>query len=280
MGSIPDQVRRQALHPFSTLPLPPGWRLVEGEYVIAALHPLPFAQPIEARGRLAATEVDAAIDEARAIVRSHGAELLIWLTGPGHPWLAGALAERGLRSEDTPGFESVESAMAVVEAPLGPAGGEVEIEVVAVESFEAYAAGVEVELAVFELPPEGRAQMLAGLDERWAEYTVPDSAFRRWNARLGDRVVGTAGAVLGDAGVNMIGGGVLPAARGNGVYRALVNARWEAALERGTPALTVQAGRMSRPVLERLGFQLIGTLPLYVEDLSSEETAQAAVGGH
>ena len=46
-------------------------------------------------------------------------------------------------------------------------------------------------------------------------------------------------------------------ARGRGAYRALVAARWETAVELGTPALAIQAGAMSRPVLERCGFQAL-----------------------
>ena len=46
--------------------------------------------------------------------------------------------------------------------------------------------------------------------------------------------------------------------RGRGAYRALVRARWDVAVERGTPALTVSAGAMSRPILERLGFVTVG----------------------
>ena len=55
----------------------------------------------------------------------------------------------------------------------------------------------------------------------------------------------------------MIGGGVVPQARGRGVYRELVQARWDDAVAAGTPALCTQAGRMSRPVLEPLGFQAV-----------------------
>jgi hypothetical protein len=46
--------------------------------------------------------------------------------------------------------------------------------------------------------------------------------------------------------------------RGRGVYRALVRARWDAAVAHDTHALTVTAGRMSRPILERLGFVTVG----------------------
>jgi hypothetical protein len=39
-----------------------------------------------------------------------------------------------------------------------------------------------------------------------------------------------------------------------------VRARWETAVERGTPALTVGAGAMSGPILERLGFERVGRI--------------------
>ena len=39
------------------------------------------------------------------------------------------------------------------------------------------------------------------------------------------------------------------------MYRALVRARWDDAVAAGQPALVVHAGAMSRPILERLGFQ-------------------------
>jgi len=264
VGTIPEAVRRQALHPFVTLPPVPGQRLVEGTYVFATLHPLPFPLPIEPRGGLNVSDVDAAIDEARTLVRGHGRELLVWLTGPDHPWLAGELARRGLRNEDSPGFESVENAMALVDPPAGDEGDDVEVAVV--ESFDGFADGRRVELAAFDVPPDGRAKMEAELEQRFAEYASPANPYRRWNARLEGRVVGTAGAVFGDAGVNLFGAGVLAEARGRGVYRALVNARWQLAVKRGTPALTVQAGRMSRPVLERLGFEFIASMPMYVDD--------------
>ncbi len=265
MGAIPDDVRRQALHPFLTLPPVPGFRVVEGTHVCAILHQFPYAQPVEPSDGLTVTDLDAAIDEARTLVREHGRELLVWQTGPEHPWLADALAERGLRNEDCPGFESIENAMALLDLSADADGEDVEIDVV--ESFDAFADSTRVESAAFDLPPEGRAELEAALEERFAEYTTPGNPLRRWNARFQRHVVGTATAVLGDSGVNLFGGGVLAEARGRGVYRALVNARWKLAVERGTPALTVQAGRMSRPVLERLGFEFIAQMPMYVDDL-------------
>ena len=64
-----------------------------------------------------------------------------------------------------------------------------------------------------------------------------------------------------------MGGAVLPEARGRGVYRALVHARWEQAVARGTPLLVVQAGPMSAPILTGLGFESHGELRLYADRL-------------
>lgn len=52
----------------------------------------------------------------------------------------------------------------------------------------------------------------------------------------------------------LFGGATLPTARGRGAYRALVAARAADAAERGAATVVTHAGRMSRPILERLGF--------------------------
>ena len=65
--------------------------------------------------------------------------------------------------------------------------------------------------------------------------------------------------------IELANAGVLPAYRGRGIYRALVRARWDEAVRRGTPVLVTQAGAMSRPILEELGFRVVGTI-LRLED--------------
>jgi len=102
---------------------------------------------------------------------------------------------------------------------------------------------------------------------RYEEYLADSDVGRSFLAVVDGRVVGTAYAGFGDVGLNLFGGAVLPEARGRGVYRALLQARWACAVDRGTPALSVQAGRMSMPVCERVGFRLVGRSRVFVDTL-------------
>ncbi|MEU6868169.1 GNAT family N-acetyltransferase [Streptomyces sp. NPDC046876] len=60
------------------------------------------------------------------------------------------------------------------------------------------------------------------------------------------------------------GGGTLPQWRGRGIYRLLVAHRARIAAERGIRYLNVDASEDSRPILERLGFAVLGTTVPYV----------------
>lgn len=59
--------------------------------------------------------------------------------------------------------------------------------------------------------------------------------------------------------LGLFGGATLPAQRGRGLYRALVAARAREAHARGKRFLTVDAGPMSAPILQRLGFVRLTT---------------------
>jgi GNAT superfamily N-acetyltransferase len=63
---------------------------------------------------------------------------------------------------------------------------------------------------------------------------------------------------------HLVGGVVLPAFRGRGLYRALVHARLAAAKEAGCELATTHAGSMSGPLLERLGFVTVCTFPTFL----------------
>ena len=60
-------------------------------------------------------------------------------------------------------------------------------------------------------------------------------------------------------------------ARGRGAYRALVRARWDDAVAAGTPVLITQAGRMSLPILERLGFRAVCEIQVLLDAFAGEE---------
>jgi NAD(P)-dependent dehydrogenase (short-subunit alcohol dehydrogenase family) len=81
----------------------------------------------------------------------------------------------------------------------------------------------------------------------------------------GGEAVAAADAILVDGAVALCGGATLPEARGKGAYRALLAARFRDAVERGTPVLVVQAGSMSRPILERLGFDTVARVRVLVD---------------
>jgi hypothetical protein len=262
--AIPEAVRRLAEHPFTELEAPPGFEKIERDGFLLVLNPHPSAQVLEPVG-LRAEDVEDAVRESRAIARAAGKTLLAWWIAPEDDELAGALERLGLRNEDTPGFEAAENAMVLLHPPAGSGGEDVVVREVA--GFEEFRATSEVTLAAFEAPPAMRDEIMASLVDRYAEYCLPGNPSRGFVAFLDGRVVGAATAALGVAGVNLFGGAVLREARGRGVYRALTLARWQMAVERGTPALTIQAGRMSKPIAERLGFEQLATVRLYVDRL-------------
>ena len=77
----------------------------------------------------------------------------------------------------------------------------------------------------------------------------------RWT----DRFVGLARFQPPSPFAGLWGGSTLPAYRKQGFYTALVAVRVQEALRRGARFLTIDASPMSRPIVERFGFQYITT---------------------
>ena len=98
-----------------------------------------------------------------------------------------------------------------------------------------------------------------------AEVDAAPDRVQRFVAYSGGAPVSAAWVV--DAGpaspfLGLFGGSTLPEHRGRGLYRALVAARARRARAHGKRFLSVDAGPMSAPILERLGFvQLTTTTP-------------------
>jgi GNAT superfamily N-acetyltransferase len=132
-----------------------------------------------------------------------------------------------------------------------------------VREWDEYTAVAEVTREVFGLPQVPEEE----LRQRHMEYLAALDLGTTLFAAIEGRIVAAAYAAFGTAGINLFGASVAPEARGQGVYRSLVLARWELAVRRGTPALTVQAGRMSRPICERMGFAFVEAVRVFVDDL-------------
>ena len=258
-ASIPEGVRRQALYPFAELPVPKAVQRFELDGAAFTVNPFPGAQ-VAFPTRLDA-DIPALVDAVREIGREHGKQTIGWWIGPEHDAWAPVLEGLGIVNADTPGFEAVENGMALVTAPVEkPVEG---VEVRELETFDEYKDVSAVVVQCFGFPELPEDQLRARYEEQLEDREIGRSFF----AVVEGRVVGSAYAGFGAVGLNLFGGAVLPEARGRGVYRALLQARWAYAVGRGTPALTVQAGRMSMPVCERVGFQLVGRSRVFVDTL-------------
>jgi GNAT superfamily N-acetyltransferase len=109
----------------------------------------------------------------------------------------------------------------------------------------------ELQDSVFDNPPDRRPtreQLLAEFER------TPAILFGAW---LEGELVGAGAATPSSRGMLLWGGSVRADARGRGCYRALVRARWDDAVRRGTPALTVSANDQSSPALRKLGFERV-----------------------
>jgi hypothetical protein len=195
-------------------------------------------------------EVDALVDEVRSLVPA--AKRCWWWLGPStRPAdLVEQLRARGF-SIPRDGV-SVVKALLLTRPPEAPPEG---TDVRVVDTFEDFEASAEIQWDAFEIPEERRALQRRHMRSEFEEsqrHGVPVSFL----ATLDGRPAATALAVPSDRGVFLIGGSTATWARGQGLYRALVRARWDYAVARGTPALVTQAvPDTSYPILKRLGFE-------------------------
>jgi GNAT superfamily N-acetyltransferase len=258
VAALPEAVRLLAEFPLTHGPEPPAAAPVQRIQAAGCsifLAPGPNSQSVEP---VEPADVAVAVEEVRALLRERDRFVAIWFVSPSaRPSdLLDRLWELGLSGAGLPSpWEPRYAAMALTEPPApGPA------DVVArrPESFEEFDAAIELEAEIVGIPEEDRRASREHRRVSWELHQSDIAVIRVFVALIDGEIVGLGRAVLADAGVNLGGGSVRPDMRSRGIYRALVRARWEMAAERGTPALTVQAGRMSRPILERLGFETVG----------------------
>jgi hypothetical protein len=212
------------------------------------------------RLRLRPGEVEAALDDVRAAMRRFERASSTWeLADDATP---DDLEERLLELGLTPFAEEPEVAgMVLVEPPPPAPPG---IDVVPVRTVDEYVAALAIANEAFGAPAEVAAAEAADARERFADWFGPETAM--FVALADGEPVASARATFGEAAVFLGAGGTLPRARGRGAYRALVAARWEAAVARGTPALVTHAGAESRPILERLGFRAVARIRVLLDE--------------
>ena len=266
--AIPEPVRLAALFPDSDLPPPPPghpFKQVRRDgYTVGLQTGMTFAS-VMARS-IDVDGVEQAVADVRGLAAEHGMTRAAWFVPEAaHPdGLAAALLSIGMVPHDEPPHEPRFAAMVLPEEPnRGPPGVEARL----AETFAEYQAGLRVGHEAFEMSSEDRAAIEAQERELWG-FEQSWDIFRTFVALVGGEVVGKGAAIQGANAAWLVGGATRADMRGRGVYRALVRARWDAAVARDTQALTVTAGRLSRPILERLGFVTVGWVDCLLDRLA------------
>ncbi|MFT3768976.1 MAG: hypothetical protein QM820_26345 [Minicystis sp.] len=217
-------------------------------------------QNIVQRLRLGPDDVEPAVAEVRALFRSRKKTAITWEIGPSS--MPADLVDRLLALGMVPDDEPEVAGMVLTRPPAQVAS---DVVVERVRTFEQFRVLKLVYHRCFgrgEPPPTD-----AYIAEDFARRQGKENHLARYLALVDGAPIAAADAVLVDRAVVLCGGATLPEARGKGAYRALVAARWQDAVARGTPVLVVQAGAMSRPILERLGFEEVARVKVLLDRL-------------
>ncbi len=211
------------------------------------------------RVRLAPGEVEPAVSEIRSLLRERGRAGAEWELGESctPSDLVVRLAELGLRPDEA---EPVAVGMVLrgrlVQAPPGG-------------TFARPIQSVEELIAARRIQNEAFGDNLSGvgLDEARADFDTEGVTGTTFLAFVDGLPAAAGYASYTPLGLLLFGGATLPTLRGRGAYRSLVAARADEAARRGTPVLVTHAGRMSRPILERLGFEPLARIDRLIDVL-------------
>jgi hypothetical protein len=210
------------------------------------------------RPRFSEATIDRRVAEVRGWFHERGRVEFMWMVGGSAtpPGLVDRLVASGARLSEDPDSDAM---ILDHEPPPGPPG----IAIRRIETFDDYAASMRI--ALEDSTPEAWAKTEAGLEAAWAEARSDDQMYGFLAVEDG-APVGFGQLVWLTNGLPYLGGATtLRSARGRGAFRALVRARWDEAGRRDTPILLVQAGRMSTPILEGLGFRTVGRVRTLVD---------------
>jgi hypothetical protein len=255
---ITDELREYAETPDRFTPIPEGSSVSRfADERICVIQGATWAGISGLRAR--EDELDELIDLVHELVPADKQQA--WWIGPSaRPAnIVELLKTRGFRpAEDGPECR----AMVLTSEPPAPASG---VEVLRVTRFEDFAAAREVQWDAFEVPQERRELQRRHIRKEFDEAMTHGTPLT-FLAMLDGRPAATGMAIPSGRGVFLVAGSTATWARGRGVYRALVRARWDCAVERGTPALITEAlVDTSYPILQRLGFVEVCTIRRYEE---------------
>jgi hypothetical protein len=261
--STPSELELLAESPNTRMPLRPRDELIETDRY--ALWLGPGTHPgwtVVQQVSVDPDEVEDVLAEVRGHVRERGRLAASWEIG-NLSCRPADLADRLLALGLVPDDEPFAVGMALTEPPPEPPP---RVTARPVKTFEEYRIACDIQRQVFEMSDEQRASESERDAERWEDAQTGGSVtFLAW---VDGRPAAAAAGTYADAGAILFGGGTLPELRGKGAYRALVRARWDEAVGRGKPALVTQAGRMSRPILRRLGFREVAAIRMLRDDLA------------
>ena len=220
----------------------------------------PSAHPswnVAQRLRLAPATIDGTLEEVHALLRERSRSACTWEVGSSATPsdLTEQLRARGLVDDRDPYVVG----MVLAEPPPTQVDG---IEAREVLSFEEFRAAQRVAEEAFG---GGAGTDDDQLRARYEENLATGGS-KTFVALVDGEIVASASSTYVEGAVQLNGGAVLPHARGRGAYRALVAARWADAVGRGTPALVTQAGAMSKPILERLGFRSVTEITILLDE--------------
>jgi acetyltransferase (GNAT) family protein len=211
------------------------------------------------RPRFAHDAVDRRVAEVRAWFRGHGRREFTWMVGGSAtpPNLVDRLLELGARMDpDDPDGDAM---VLDHEPPPAPEG----VTIRRIATFDEYVASMR--LVMEDATAEQWAQMEAGLPAAWEEARVDDRMYG-FLALVDGEPIAFAQMVWLTNGFAYLGGAhTKTTARGHGAFRALVRARWDDAVRHDSRVLLVQAGRMSSPILARLGFERVGRVQTLID---------------
>ena len=250
-------LREVAEYPNSFGPLAPGDERIETDRYTLCLGAGSTWNTVQ-RQRFPVEQVDEVLAEVRATLRERGRTQTQWEVGSSAPGgLVAALLERGLVPDKDP------YAVALVLDREPPAAAE-GFTARRVETLEELEASAEVQWEAFGATAQEIEEARRLLPERFR-----DSPNLRHSVWLDGEIVCTGTSTPTEWGLLLYGGATRASARHRGAYRALIRARWDDAVVRGTPVLITQGGSMSRPILERLGFQRVGEVHMLLDVLSA-----------